>query len=250
MTSVAAPASARGGGRLAVLLTIAALLCALLVGLGVWQLQRLSWKLDLIRQVDARVHAAPVPAPGPSAWPSLTAGRDAYRHVRVRGRFLAGRDTLVQAATVLGSGFWVMSPLKTPQGYVVLINRGFVPAERPAIAAPAAGDVQVQGLLRLTEPHGGFLRANDPPDGRWYSRDVGAIAAARGLGPAAPYFVDAAADPGAPAGAPVGGLTVVAFANNHLVYALTWFTLALMVAGAATLVVREDRRVRRGGDPA
>jgi surfeit locus 1 family protein len=101
----------------------------------------------------------------------------------------------------------------------------------------------VTGLLRITEPKGGFLRANDPAAERWYSRDVAAIAAARGLADAAPYFIDADAAPN-PGGLPVGGLTIVAFPNSHLVYAITWYGLAVMLAGAVLYVVRDERRVR------
>ena len=83
------------------------------------------------------------------------------------------------------------------------------------------------GLLRITEPDGAFLRSNDPAANRWYSRDVAAIAKARDLGLTAPYFVDADATPN-PGGYPVGGLTVVRFPDNHLVYALTWFVLCAL----------------------
>jgi surfeit locus 1 family protein len=108
----------------------------------------------------------------------------------------------------------------------MLLNRGFVPADRRDVAPrPPIGPAAVTGLLRLSEPGGGFLRANDPATGRWYSRDVAAIARARRIGPVAPYFIDADAAPG-PARYPVGGLTVVRFPDNHLVYALTWFALA------------------------
>ena len=89
-----------------------------------------------------------------------------------------------------------------------------------------------------------FLRANDPAAGRWYSRDVAAIAWARGLSEVAPYFIDAdaASEPG---GIPVGGLTVVVFHNNHLVYAITWYVLAAMAAGAAAFVDFDAVRSRR-----
>ena len=97
----------------------------------------------------------------------------------------------------------------------------------------------------MSEPKGGFLRANDSSGDRWYSRDVGAIAAARGLTDAAPYFIDAEAIEPAIAGAPVGGMTVITFANNHLQYALTWFALALMLACGAFLVLRHERHRRR-----
>ena len=88
-----------------------------------------------------------------------------------------------------------------------------------------------------SEPKGGFLRSNDPAGGRWYSRDVPAIAAARRVGQAAPFFIDADATPN-PGGWPVGGLTVLRFNNNHLVYALTWFGLAGISLAALFLLLR------------
>jgi surfeit locus 1 family protein len=220
--------------RRAALIAAAALLFAGFAALGTWQVQRLSWKLDLIERVEQRVHAAPVEAPaGP-----VTAAADEYRHVVLHGRFLHAHETLVQAVTEQGPGWWLVTPLRQADGRSVLVNRGFITTESKALAARPDGDLTVTGLLRLTEPRGGFLRHNDPAAGRWFSRDVAAIAAARGLSGAAPYFVDA--DAGTDAW-PVGGLTVVRFHNNHLVYALTWFGLAAMVAGAAWMLRRGGR---------
>ncbi|RYD42410.1 MAG: SURF1 family protein, partial [Sphingomonadales bacterium] len=122
------------------------------------------------------------------------------------------------------------TPLETPR-FTLLVNRGFVPKDRRDAKVRAVGNVvgvvTVTGLLRLTEPEGAFLRSNDPAADRWFSRDVAAIAKARGLRNAAPYFVDADARPN-PGGYPVGGLTVVRFPDNHLVYALTWFALCAL----------------------
>ena len=229
--------------------------CALVLflgflALGTWQIQRRAWKLDLIERVNQRVVAPAVEAPAAPDWPRISAASDEYRHVRLVGRFMAGRDVRVQAVTVLGNGYWLMSPLQLADGSVVLVNRGFVPPQwtpKPAGAlAPDMGaNVTVTGLLRLTEPRGGFLRANDPAAERWFSRDVGAIAEARGLRGVAPYFVDASVAPaGIPAdpASPVGGLTVIAFHNSHLVYALTWYALALMVAGAAIGLAMQNAR--------
>ncbi len=216
-------------------------------GLGVWQLQRRTWKLALIAQVNARVHAPSAPPPGPAEWGAITPARDAYRHVRLRGVLLNDRETRVQAVTDLGAGFWVITPLQSDQGFTVLINRGFVPPERQDPATRNAGQVkgrtEIVGLLRLSEPHGGFLRRNDPLHDRWYSRDVPAIAAARGLGHVAPYFVDAQTTV---PGGPVGGLTVIAFPNSHLVYALTWFGLAVMAVAGAGAAIREGRPAALG----
>ncbi len=178
--------------------------------------------------------------PPRSGWGAIT-GDDAYRRVRVTGTFDHSAETLVQAVTEQGAGFWVMTPLRTTEG-VVLINRGFVPTDHSAPAARRAGQVDgpvtVVGLLRTTEPGGAFLRSNDPASGRWYSRDVAAIARARHLTQVAPFFVDADATPN-PGGYPVGGLTVIRFSNNHLIYALTWFGLALLCLSAVVLTVRK-----------
>ena len=226
---------------------LALALCALLAfaaffALGTWQLERRAWKLDLIERVDRRVHAPAADVPGPAQWTRINRADDEYRHVRATGTFLHDRETLVQATTELGSGYWVLTPLRLADGNLLLVNRGFVvPAQRKSgdrSAKEPDGPVTVTGLLRLTEPQGAFLRKNDAAADRWYSRDVEAIAQARGLGDVAPYFVDADATAPAP---PRGGLTVIAFPNNHLVYALTWYALALMVLAAAWFVVRDRR---------
>ena len=231
---------ARGAARIALALG-AALACAVFVALGVWQVERRAWKLGLIERVASRVHAPAVPAPGPAEWPQVTAATHEYRHVSATGTFLHDRETRVQAVTELGAGYWLLTPLQTAGGQTVLVNRGFLPPERrerdTRRASEFAGPVVVTGLLRLTEPGGGFLRHNDAAADRWHSRDVAAIAAARGLSDVAPYFIDADRD--APGGeGPIGGLTVIAFRNHHAGYALTWFALALMAAGAVVYTVR------------
>jgi surfeit locus 1 family protein len=221
----------RRAGRL-VLPALCLFFAALFGALGVWQVQRLQWKLDLIERVETRLGQAPVPAPiagDPKAFE--------YRPVRANGTFLHDRETLVQALTERGAGYWVMTPLRTGGG-LILINRGFVPEDRRDAASRPQGPVRVNGLLRLSEPGGRFLRPNRPAEKRWYSRDVDAIAKARGVGPVAPYFIDAEASPAA--ALPVGGLTVVRFRNAHLIYALTWFGLAAMSVFGFALARRQS----------
>lgn len=229
------------GRRLAALAIFdaaAILVVAGLVSLAVWQVDRRAWKLDLIARIEVRVHAAPTAAPDRGRWTDISAAADEYRRVTLTGEWIADRSALVQAVTERGGGFWVMAPLRRDDGTTVLVNRGFVPADRrdPASWNPTrGGTVTVTGLLRLSEPHGGFLRSNDPAAERWFSRDVAAISLSRGLSDSAPYFIDAERVPGSD-GLPIPGLTVLAFSNNHLVYALTWSILALMAAAAAAFV--------------
>lgn len=221
--------------RRAVPAALLLMLAAGFVALGIWQVERRAWKHALIDAVATRSTAAPVAAPAPGG------EVEAYRRVRVTGRFLHDRETLVRAVSDLGSGYWVVTPLDTGR-FTVLVNRGFVPPDRREAARRAAGNVAgpatVTGLLRVTEPGGGFLRSNDAAADNWYSRDVAAIATARGLSNPAPYFIDADAAPNA-GGWPRGGLTVLRFSDNHLGYALTWFALALLSLGAIWLVLRK-----------
>ncbi|MDI1260642.1 SURF1 family protein [Aquabacterium sp.] len=237
----------RSRALLTALAVIATLVFTGFAALGTWQVKRLFWKLDLIERVDQRVNAPAAPAPGPAQWPQLQTATDEYRPVQASGTFEHEHETLVQAVTAWGSGFWVLTPLRLADGTVLLINRGFVPPEKQTRVSRQAtepkAETTITGLLRMSEPGGAFLRKNDPSAQRWYSRDVRAISAAHGLRRVAPYFVDAKADPAQEW--PVGGLTVIAFPNNHLVYAITWYALALMVLGAAWYVRRDAQRQRQ-----
>lgn len=242
----------RRGLRRVVLLVLGIALFLGFVSLGTWQVQRRTWKLDLIERVDQRVHAAPVALPPVKQWPDINAARHEYLPVVFQGRWLPGKTVLTQAVTELGAGFWVITALQRDDGTQVLVNRGFVPQEQraqwleaqPSVGSPAS----VQGLLRMSEPGGGFLRTNDPAQQRWYSRDVAAISRALDLPQAAPFFVDAglpattAAASAAPSW-PRASMTVIRFHNSHLVYALTWYGLALMVVVASWYVARYERRM-------
>ena len=217
-----------------------AAMCSLgFASLGVWQVERLAWKNDLVAAVEARSTAVPLDL-NEADWAAMDPETSEYQRVSVRGRF-EGDDTLSQAVTVYGGGFWVITPLALDDGRALLVNRGFVTAaERDVGISRPEGVVVITGLLRASEPDGGFLRSNDPHGGRWYSRDVAEIGAARGIDNLAPFFVDADA---MDEGYPIGGLTVLTFSNNHLVYALTWFGLTLLSLFALYWLLRD--RLRR-----
>lgn len=250
-----------------VLLVGAAVCLAMVAGLirlGVWQLERRVWKLELIDRVTQRLAEGPGTLPHAALWPALTPADFEYLHVEVQGRWMPEKTVLTQATTVLGQGFWVLTPLALADSSVLIVNRGFVPASQreqwqgPDAGLTPTGLVTVQGLLRKSEPDGGFLRHNAPATQRWYSRDVVAIAQAQNVAAIAPFFLDAGLpdpalmrnpDATLPMAGPwpKPGLTVVKFSNSHLVYALTWFGLAAMLLGAGGFVVRYERRLRSQG---
>jgi surfeit locus 1 family protein len=226
------------------LLALAVLATIGFCSLGFWQVERREWKLALIERVDQRVHAQPVAPPGPANWASVSRENAEYLRVTASGHFLPGKETLVNAVTALGGGYWVMAPFHTDAGFVVLVNRGFVPLQaRSAAQSSARSDAiagastpsSITGLVRMSEPGGAFLRSNAPGENRWYSRDVAAISQAQHLPTVAPYFIDAEASGSE---GPVGGLTVVTFRNSHLMYSITWFSLALLTAVFGALVAR------------
>ncbi len=228
--------------RDALLLVLGLALVSILVLLGNWQMRRLEWKRDLIAAVEARAFGVPVDAPPPEAF---SPEDDAYLRVAVSGTYRHQNSALVKAVTELGPGYWVMTPLDTDTG-TVWINRGFVPPERrdPKLWSLPSSDVRVIGLLRPDEPAGTLLERNRPDIDRWVSRDLRALSEKAGLKDAAPYFIDA--EQSAPLGDwPRGGLTLLRFRNSHLSYALTWYVMALLLAGALVYLFVGERHLDR-----
>lgn len=243
--------AARSRVKFTVWMVLVAAACIGFILLGNWQVRRLHWKLGLIHDVATRVHAAPVATPGPDAWPRIADGGLQYLHVKLRGHFLADKQVLVHGPSQKGYGYWVLDPMRTERGFIVWVNRGYIPDSLPGkpgfdqVKAPE-GPQTVTGLLRFSEPGGGFLRPNHLAQDQWYSRDVAAMTAARKLpsDKAAPYFVDIGAGQGAH-DVPVGGLTKIHFRNSHLGYAITWYLLALGSLLCGGIIIHQHRRSRR-----
>ncbi len=246
--------NARKGIRPAavVVIMMTVILTGLLLALGTWQVKRLSWKLDLIQQVEQRAHAAPVDAPATSQWASLTNPADyEYRRVRLAGIFRHQDEVQVYTVSDLGPGYWVLTPLQRDDGSLVIVNRGFVPSDKRDPSTRLEGElptrVEIVGLMRAPETGGLFLRTNDPQNNRWYSRNIAQIADAKSLGTVAPFYVDADETPN-PGGLPIGGKTMLVFPNNHLSYAITWYVLAAMTVAAGWYVTRNLNGPKRDED--
>ncbi len=204
---------------------------ALLLGLGIWQIERLQEKEALIASVEAGLAAPPVPLklllkanPAAAEW----------RHVRLSGHFLHDREQYVFSQGPSGAtGVQVITPLVEPDGDTVLVDRGFVPdALRDPmrrVQGQLEGEVSLTGILRLSQQPGAFTPRPDPATRLWFVKDVAAIAGAAGVA-AAPVLIEVDATPN-PGGWPLGGQTRVDFPNDHLQYAVTWFGLALALLG-------------------
>lgn len=230
-------------------ITVPALI--ILVALGTWQVQRLSWKTDLIDRIEAQVTADPVPLPGeidnPADWD--------FRRVTVTGRYddAAGQLNLLGRTSDTGRAGQHLVALLTvtdgpAAGRTLLVDRGWIPAafedaDARAEAAVPEGPVTLTGVLRQPRPPGWMQPENDPADNAWFTHDPVAMAAALGADPATvmPMVLERGADRQAPVDAlPRGGRTRIDLPNNHLQYAVTWYSLAAVLA--AVYAISQFRR--------
>jgi surfeit locus 1 family protein len=213
-----------------------ALALPLLIGLGLWQMERKDWKDGLLAAIAARSTGEPV------AFPELIdglAGKPAsaaeYTRVKVSGRFLHDKELFYYAPhPTMGPGYHVYTPLVFAPGRTVFVNRGYLPERlkdrSQRAAAQVEGETEVVGLMRATAERLRFAVDNDAKGNLWFWRDLPAMAAAAGVtgGPVAAVSIDAEGE--APGGFPKGGVTELRLPNRHLEYALTWFGLAAALA--------------------
>ena len=158
----------------------------------------------------------------------------------VRTRNIDGEEALVYTAgsplrrDVKGPGYWVFTPAQLAGGSMVLVNRGFIPIDRkdPATRSEGTphGSVDIVGVIRWPEKRTSFTPPDDPKDNVWYLRDSDAIAASKKWLTAAPFYIDQES-PVPQGGTPKPGKLEVHLPDNHLEYAITWFGLALALAG-------------------
>jgi len=236
----------------------AVLLFAVLVALGTWQLERKAWKEGLIATLTERLAAPPSALPSAATWQSLDQANDEYRRVEFTATFDHGAEALVYGAAsafrpdVNGLGYWVLTPARLTDGGVVIVNRGFVPEGRRAAASRAdgqvAGPVDFVGVMRWPDPRGAFSPADDPAHNLWFARDPAAIAAAKKLGPVAPFYVEQES-PVPPGGLPQPGKLVVNLRDPHLGYAVTWYGLALVLVVVFVVWAWRSRRQGAGENP-
>lgn len=232
---------------------------AILCTLGAWQIARMSEKRVFIERLAAQAAGAPAPMPASSSWAGLdTAALDLTR-VTAQGSFIDGAFAGVRTTIAAGgpgtrqlSGFgrWIFQGFRLADGGVVLVNRGFVPESRLGEIKPASGAATVTGFLRAPEPRGSFTPADLPANREFYTRDPAAIAASLGLGPAAPFYLEAERQGDGltpPAGVDSKEL-IARIPDNHRSYALTWFGLALTLIGVFAAFAWQGRRTNEQGD--
>jgi surfeit locus 1 family protein len=224
---------------------VALVVFMLLIALGTWQLERKTWKETLIAAMSERLAAAPEPLPPAADWSDLTAGNAEFRRVKFRARFEEGRGVYVYVAgsalrdDIKDPGYFAFAPARLDDGRTVVVNKGFVPMDR---TVPwRAETVDVIGYLRWPERASWFMTETDTASDTWFVRNPAAMAAAKGWGEVAPFYVDQES-PVPASGLPRPAALKVKLRNDHLQYALTWYALAAVLVGMFVIWLVRLRR--------
>jgi cytochrome oxidase assembly protein ShyY1 len=232
------------------------IMVTIFIGLGFWQLQRRVEKHALIAALTERLAATPIPLPDPAQWRTLNAARDEFLRVTFTAAYERAPDAMVYSSgsavreDISGPGTWAFLPARLPGGETIVINAGFVEntmqereVEDRAVTKLITGQsVTLTGYLRFPELPGLFTPAENRDKRLWFVRDHEAMASRLGWGTVAPFYIDLEA-PVPPNGVPKPGPLTVHLRDEHMQYAITWFSLAVVVLIAFGVWLRG----RRGG---
>lgn len=247
-------ARSKNSGRAFAAFTV--VMVALFIGLGVWQLQRRAEKHALIAALTERVGAAPEPLSPSLQWRALSATSDEFRRVTFTATYAKLPDAMVYSAgsavreDVSGPGTWAFLPARMASGETVVIDAGFVAntmqersVEDRAVAKLITGEpVTLTGYLRFPESAGLLTPAENRDKRLWFTRDHHAMAKTLGWGEVAPFYIDLES-PVPDNGIPKPGPLTPHLRDEHMQYAITWFSLA----GALIVAFAVWARGRRKG---
>lgn len=212
---------------------IALVMMAMVIGLGTWQLQRRTWKTELLATIAARMNGEAVELPAivtdPQSW--------AFRRVHTSGYFDTDKALWLYGRTHDGkAGIHLLVPLIRERGDAILVDRGFVPFDHASELAPFSqieGPTEIDGVVRQPEPGGLFVPANQPARNAWYSVDMPEMSRTLDM-PLAPVYIAArpgSSQPGSAAWpAATGGTEGTGIRNEHLNYAIFWYSMAAVLA--------------------
>ncbi|MEO0327231.1 MAG: SURF1 family protein [Pseudomonadota bacterium] len=220
----------------------------ILAALGTWQVNRLIWKEQLISRVESRLESKSI-----ELSELIDSGFDKtlheYQPVRAVGSFDHSKEVYFFATGKQGSSGWnVHTPLTMANGKTLIVNRGFVPFEikDPVLRTRGqiGGNQIVTGLLRFPlfeKPFGSI--ENDLDKREFFWRNVAEMSNAMQVDRAnvLPVILDADDTP-VPGGLPIGDTTIIAFPNNHLQYAITWYGLMLTLIGVGGYFIWSRRK--------
>jgi surfeit locus 1 family protein len=205
----------------------------ILISLGVWQVQRLAWKEGILARIEARIADDPVALPV-----DPNPERDQYLPVRVQGMFDGDDLAILVSQKGIGAGYRIVGAMETSTGRRIMVDRGFVALEDRNKVAPVAA-ITVTGNLLWPDEIDGWTPKPDRKAGIWFARDIPAMASELGT---EPVLVVARAVSDATTGVTPLPVSVSGIPNDHLNYAITWFSLAIVWLGMTAYLLWRIRR--------
>ncbi|MBT8168245.1 SURF1 family protein [Falsiruegeria litorea] len=206
---------------------------AILVSLGMWQLQRLTWKEGVLADIEARISADPVSVPLGSDPIS-----DRYLPVHLTGEMLEGEVHVLVSVKQVGPGYRILAPFVT-QDQTLLVDRGFVALEDKDTPRQI-GEMEIIGNLHWPDEIDEYTPDPDIDANIWFARDLNVVPAVLGTEPIL-VIAKSKTDPNVtPLPVDTNGIP-----NDHLQYVVTWFGLALVWAGMSVYFLWRTRAAKR-----
>ncbi|MFP7570314.1 SURF1 family protein [Marivita sp. S2033] len=213
---------------------------AILLVLGTWQMQRLDWKRGVLSQIEERIAGEPAALP---ALGNANPEQDRYQPVALSGQIGEEELLVLVSQKRVGAGYRVISPLVLESGRRILLDRGFVAVDQRDTDRTRTGDVEVQGNLHWPDDRTSATPENDIAGNTWFARDIDQMAdaldtesllvIARNISPADPGVTPLPVD--------TSGIP-----NDHLQYALTWYSLAAIWLGMTAAYIWRSRKAKEG----
>lgn len=201
--------------------------CGVLIGLGLWQLDRLAWKEGILAEIDARLTAAPVPL---SVF--MNEASDEYSRVTVQGTPTGEELHVLTSGTAAGTGYRVISKVETDKG-AILVDQGLLPLESKT-AEPLTVPMNIVGTLLWPDDQNSSTPQPDFAANIWFARNVETMAETLGTQPL--LVVASRTTPSDPRLTPLP-VTAVGIKNDHFMYAMTWFSLAFVWAAMSLYLI-------------
>ena len=205
---------------------------ACLLYLGKWQIDRLYWKLDVLKKIDQKIAATPVPLP---AEPSERVHK--YLSVEISGQFLQESIRVLASKKRYGAGYRIIHVFRA-NGRRLLVDLGFVGLETD-YDVDLINDISLVGNLHWPDEVDNFTPEPDFENNIWFARNVERVASALQTEPILIILKDSTLKDQNIKPMPIDTTHIP---NDHLQYAITWFSLAIIWALMSCLFIWTTRQ--------
>jgi len=196
----------------------------ILVSLGTWQLERLRWKTDILSSMKESLSLPPLKLTG-----QVIDNIDQYsfRRIQLTGNYLY-KDNITIYSKVFNKkvGKHLIVPLETQYG-IILVNRGFIPSDFNIENNIKSGEISINGIVKFQQKINYFTPNNNVIKNEWYYININEVSNFLSLPLLNFYIVE---ENNIEEKYPVGSQYNINISNDHLQYAITWFSLALALS--------------------